>query len=406
MIEFIKCHKGSIGVVFAISLPLVLASVGGAIDYTHAISKRIDIQNALDASAFRVALETGDDARRKKAGQDLFTLNTVNGCNAEPTYKIEEDKITGIVSCDIETYILKAVSIKSITVSADTELGFGSSEADVPTCIYALAKSGTGLDWGSGDVTAPGCAVQVNSISNDAAKRGAGMFTAAAINVAGGINHDCYPSRCSIEPNLSAPIQPDPMASFVAPPTPDACDHVDFEAPRDVYNISPGVYCGGLSTREDVTLDPGLYVIRGGELYKSTQNWIAEGVTFRLEDGASIDTSAGDMLLTAPTSGPYKGIAIYQEPDTRFESGEWGPGEIDFSAGANDIEGTIYAPNYVLNYAAGGGSFSPKWTIIVVHKFDTSAGEVDIHSEYNHANAVPLPDAIQNTSSRIPYISK
>ena len=53
---------------------------------------------------------------------------------------------------------------------------------------------------------------------------------------------------------------------MTAPPY-SGCDHSGFS--RDDYNnsVNPGVYCGGLEIKgnSNVTFNPGIYVISGGD---------------------------------------------------------------------------------------------------------------------------------------------
>jgi hypothetical protein len=77
-----------------------------------------------------------------------------------------------------------------------------------------------------------------------------------------------------------------------------------------------------ISNGATVTLNPGLYIINGvagsGKNVFSVSGGTlngTSGVTFYFVNGASFNFSNGAILnLTAPTSGPDRGMLFYQDP--------------------------------------------------------------------------------------------
>lgn len=143
---------------------------------------------------------------------------------------------------------------------------------------------------------------------------------ATSVGVVGDYTGSCYtPSPTGI-----APFE-DPLADLAAPSY-GSCDHDDEVVLEEegTYTLSPGVYCGGIRVGEEatVTFQSGLYVVTGTGL-KVGEESSASGdeVTFYLTDGAggwsTLKLEEGSTLdLTAPTSGPYAGIAFFQDRDT------------------------------------------------------------------------------------------
>ena len=125
-------------------------------------------------------------------------------------------------------------------------------------------------------------------------------------------------------PVMDCPAYPDPLAQR-QPPSVGACDYVDFEvgSPNDnatdvVYNIAPGVYCGGLKILKHakVYFDPGIYVIKDGPLEVGKFSrldgelvgfyLLGDAATFRFEKEAAI-------TMTAPKDGPLAGIMFFED---------------------------------------------------------------------------------------------
>ena len=108
------------------------------------------------------------------------------------------------------------------------------------------------------------------------------------------------------------PRSPDPLAYLVEPAY-GSCNFVDLELDEPVRTLSPGVYCGKLTVKNDtvVTLLPGLYVIQAGPFVTESNAVVnGTGVTIFLTEGGGYDfqplsfQSSSILNLTAPTTGP------------------------------------------------------------------------------------------------------
>ncbi|MEX0344202.1 MAG: hypothetical protein AB3N20_04715 [Rhizobiaceae bacterium] len=111
-----------------------------------------------------------------------------------------------------------------------------------------------------------------------------------------------------------------------------------------MQRLSPGVYCDGLTIKSgaQVTLDPGIYVIKDGPLTLSANATLfgrgvglyftGTGSTFLLESGSTVD-------LEAAKSGSMAGLIFFQDRSSA---------SADFvlrSKNASVLLGTIYLPN-------------------------------------------------------------
>jgi hypothetical protein len=112
-------------------------------------------------------------------------------------------------------------------------------------------------------------------------------------------------------------------------------------------SVSAVCYSGGLNVANgnNVTLEPGLYIINGGTLnFGGGVFSSATGVTFYLTNGATLYFANNFTgAFSAPTSGPYQGMLIYQDPsDTNAAT---------FAGGASGgLVGSIYLPGANLTF--------------------------------------------------------
>ena len=83
--------------------------------------------------------------------------------------------------------------------------------------------------------------------------------------------------------------------------------------------LGPGNYCSGISVKgnKDVVLTAGTYVITGGGVdFNGTGTVSGTGVTLYFGPGGGSITFPWNQTikLTAPTTGTYAGILVYQNP--------------------------------------------------------------------------------------------
>jgi Flp pilus assembly protein TadG len=124
----------------------------------------------------------------------------------------------------------------------------------------------------------------------------------------------------------------DPYSSL-GTPSPGTCSFTNFSAPKgSSVTLTPGTYCGGLVIKGGVNkvyFTAGTYYIANGDLYITGVNNVScsncvdgqTGVTIVLTQttgnnndiGGFKITSDNNVTLSAPPSGPYKGVLVYQD---------------------------------------------------------------------------------------------
>ena len=114
----------------------------------------------------------------------------------------------------------------------------------------------------------------------------------------------------------------------------------------------------------NVTLQPGVYYLKGGNLtVSSSSNITGSGVTIFLDKNSTLNLNGGGTIsLTAPTSGTYTGMVIFvsrSAPITKTLSLGGG--------GTLLLNGTVYAPTVPLSMS-GNSSYTTKVGYVIVDK--------------------------------------
>jgi len=100
-----------------------------------------------------------------------------------------------------------------------------------------------------------------------------------------------------------------------------------------------------------ITFKPGLHIIKGRMIANSGSTIIAKGVTFFFPDVNSEIRANGSLTFTgtAPESGPYAGILMYEATDDASNNANKQQYVFNGSNG-EVLEGLIYLPNRNVTY--------------------------------------------------------
>jgi|GEM_PF-5528484 len=228
-------------------------------------------------------------------------------------------------------------------------------------CIYALSTTGSGaLALNGGANFNSVCVVNVNSSSSTALTlSNNSTMNVSTLNIVG--SYSAQAGSITGRINTGVASVGDPFAAIPMITYGNTCDHTSFTV-SGTATLNPGVYCGGIAVSGNgvVTLNPGNYIVDGGTVNITGSGTLqGTGVTFFLNSKiqATYPTfSVGGNVtfnLTAPTTGVYKGIAIYQS-----RSAPSATDTVIGKSGAN-ITGAIYFPNQTLNFSGSTSSSAP-----------------------------------------------
>ncbi|MDN2566394.1 pilus assembly protein TadG-related protein [Aquibium sp. A9E412] len=357
--RFRKDENANVAVFTALAAVPFVAAVAGAIDFASAQRKAEQLQNALDAAAFAIAIRYYDgmgEAELQAIGQDFVEANG-------PGVAIEAGSV-GYTDGWWDSFAAKIITIDGydhVTVDAATRhqgiLGSfdwplrRSSVVRIqpgpPACALALDRDAAAAVkiQGSTDITMTGCVIAANSRSSSAIDRGgSARLTAACVSTAGATEGIDGTSNVALDCAAALENQypsADPLAG-VAPPSYTGCQ--PLPGGKSV-SLSPGTYCNKTFSGE-IVLSPGSYILRGGRINLGGNGSLTgHGVTLFLMDGAEFSINANQIVdLTPPDSGPYAGITIYQEADNTNAV------TINGTSGSH-VEGFVYAPGAHVFYA-------------------------------------------------------
>ena len=303
-------------------------------------------------------------------GGDILIGNFGDGrINAFKTDGTFDGQLTDSSGNPITIEGLRALTFGNGTTVGDTNTLFFSSEpgaANQPPETAAVLL----LDGGSsGALTAVGNAKfsvtggEVVVDSNNASAIvgiGNGQLSAPQFDVVGSPGTSVIGNAAiqgTVEGGL--PVTSDPLSGLPAP-TPAAASSPDHHGAVQAtgtmnLTLNPGTYQGGISVsgQATVTLLPGVYILEGGGLTVTGQGRVVgRGVViYNAAQSAEFDGinvyGRGSLSISAPTSGTYRGIALFQSATGGT------PLEIT-DDGSVSLAGVLYAPRATVRVSGNG----------------------------------------------------
>jgi Flp pilus assembly protein TadG len=357
IVKILHDESGQTLIFVALSMTFILGVVGMATDVGTLLHDRRNLQIAADSAAIAGAVEENINpaaANVQAAGQRAATQNGItNGSNgavvtintppASGPHAGAAGYVEAIVTQTEPVFFMKLFSFTSMNVGARAVAFNGAKNQGCMLALNPTASDTIHLQ-GSFDVSAPGCAVIDDSNASDALvfTGGGGTLTAGSVGVVGGATGATGDSTPA--PVTGIAPESDPLANLPAP----TYNAASCTAPPTGTTWGPATaggtvcYSGDISVKNAVTMSAGTYVFPGTLDFSGNGSLTGTGVTlyFPGPNGTLGGPGNGNTTrnLTAPTSGTYNGILIYQDPsDTN--TGEFNGTPI------TNLTGIIYMPN-------------------------------------------------------------
>ncbi len=362
---------GQMMVLAAAALLALLFGVGLAIDTGALFSARNTMRAGADAGAWAGAVvlykggTTSEAAAAAESDMSLDGLSdsgsatiTVNVPPVSGPFANDTRFVEVIVSQLVRTTFipsgggLTAITVRAVAGAAPGQTGYALMQLD-QTASQALFMTGSGgisVTGGSliDDSGAPDAAVRLGSV---------GVLTVPAPYTANAVGGEVNLSQV----RTGSPSVPDPYARYPTPAT-SGLPIFSNTIISQTATLAPGVYVNGIniSGNATVTFEPGMYIIKGGGIYVSGgTNLIGSGITiFNTLSNYPTETGTcgplnfsggGQLMLTAPTSGAYSGMLMYQDRTCTQMVTLTGNGAI------TSPSGTIYAPTANITVTGTGG---------------------------------------------------
>jgi Flp pilus assembly protein TadG len=382
-VKILRDESGQTLIFVALSLTFILGMVGLATDVGTLLHAKMNLQIAADSAAIAGASElklSTVTADVQGAAAAAATSNGItNGVNGA-VVTVHNPPTTGphtgaasyvevIISQAEPTFFMKLFSFSSMTVAARAVAFYGAASHD---CFLTTATSGADTLHveGSFNVDAPGCQVMDDSKDPNALyfTGAGGTLTAGTVGVAGGAGGATGDSTPAPVTGV-APVS-DPLASLPPPPT-VPCAPPPSTGSWDAAGAGGTVcYSGNIKINSNVTMTAGTYVFTGDLDFTGNGTLNGTGVTlyFAAPNGQLGGPGNGNTTinLTAPTSGTYSGILIYQDPNDT-NTGEFNGTPIE------TFSGIVYMPGAEFelsgNTTFGGNPATTLVTDIIVNSF-------------------------------------
>jgi hypothetical protein len=379
-------RRGFVLVTMILSLGILLAFLGLAIDVGYEQYTKVRMQTAADAAALGGARElaaSGSANLVSAARGDAATNGFTNGVSSV-TVTVNNPPSTGysttnssavevLISQSVPTFFMQVLGFSAGTVRARAvaQMGGGGS-----TCFFTLDPSmSNAFAVSNGVNVSSSCGIMVDSDSSTAlTATGGAHLTAPTISVVGKYTVN---NGASISPSPTEGVSPvsNPLSSLTAP-TVGSCNYTSYSVGGGAtVTLNPGVYCNGLTIANGatVTLNPGTYIMKGGGLtFAGGAKVTGSGVMFYNTYAAGyaygpITFNNGTTeTLTAPTTGTYAGILLFQDPTVV------GGAASSFAGGTSaNLTGTLYFPTTALSFSNGA---SAAYTIIVADSVSFTGG--------------------------------
>jgi hypothetical protein len=390
----------------AVSMVVLMGFLALTLDVGAGNRQRRIAQTAADAAALAGAAEIWrnitDAGVIIPAAQAEATRNGFNDADADVTVQVfylpgpstgpyagNPEYVEVQIDKTIPTIFAGIFNFASLTVHTRAVAGVGSYALN---CVYSLDPSGPkAIEVINGGVMTTNCGISINSTNPNALDvNQAGVIDTqgGGIAIAGGWSGNKPPTPT---PSTGAPLFENPLKDLTMP-TVGSCDHPIKTIVSGTMTLSPGVYCGGIevTTGERANLQPGLYIINGGGITigNSGQFYGDEITLINTFDAthpyAPFTFGTGcKAKLTAPTSGDWKGILMFQDPDAPADV-------VNTFACASDespeLTGTVYFPTQTFFFDGSNTLTEIEGTVIA--KNVTVSGRVEVTNQKSNNSAL------------------
>jgi Flp pilus assembly protein TadG len=423
--SFCKNERGNVFLALALTFPLLIGGFGLGAEVAYWRVLHRGMQDAADSAALAAAANNGATytGEAKSVTSQYGFADGVNqvsvavsnpataaGCTAN-CYVVTISKkvplsLSQVIGFNGDTTVngQKAVTIAATAVA--TTSGAGNTQY----CILALATSGNAqaiTTNGSPKADLFGCNVMSNTNAT---------CNGHDLNATYGDAHKTS-TGCGSTPRSGQPLVTDPYA-YLAPNIPaDNCNKNYPQEPAKkkdpalpasnklsgTYSFpSTKVMCGDQQLVGNTTINNTTLVIENGQLDTNGFTLTGDNLTviFSGSNGSyqHVPTGGGTLDITPPTTGDWKGMAIYQDP--ALTTG------VNVSAAGNsptwNISGAIYLPHSSVTFSGAVNKSSQGYRCFtMVIDNITVNGTADIFANDNQCNEAGLTMPIGGSRGRL-----
>lgn len=348
--------------VIALSMPVFLGGTALAVDTIQWSLAKRQMQRQADSAAIAGAFglaqgsNVNETAKNDLARNNFVTLTETTVIENAPTKgpQAGNNRAVRVAVGTTMRLPFSGIFIDGMRIAAEaTAQVVGQGEY----CVIALDRTAaTGIDMGGNTNLNLGCGMMANSVSASSAVTAGGSSTVRASPIAavGGVPMSSnYVKPVSLFP-YAVPAM-DPYAALPDPSGAIGNGSALSVNPKATRNIGPGTY-RNVDIKGTLNMSPGVYYINGGNFSIGSQATVTgTGVVIILTSStaattpssiATTDINGGaNIQLTAPTSGTYAGILMYQDRRAL----DSGTNKINGNS-SSVLQGAIYFPNQAMQF--------------------------------------------------------
>ena len=378
-------ERGNSLILGAAAMPLLIGSAGLATDTIQWALWKRQLQRAADSAAIagvydRFANEGATTDTDEAVDHDL-ELNQHTNIELQPGYPevtYPADAGTNTNQVRVVLAVKRPLSFSGMFMD-DAPLIITTAQAAAVQnsgefCVLSLQNnSKTGIQATGSNSIVMDCGMMTNSTAtNAAAGQGSASVTATTLAASGGIQQSNNWDIDSYQPY--SPALDDPYADL-APDADDTSTCPNNPPDLTINNgntglvVTGGACYGSISVQSNrtLTLQDGTYFIHGGSVnIQGTLNLLNATLILSNKDltgttatvGSLTMNASGQLNATAPTTGKWAGMAIYQDrravdtaPTGNITASS--PNVINGNS-TNKVRGVIYFPNQQLTYNGTG----------------------------------------------------
>jgi hypothetical protein len=380
-------ERGNMLVISGVALPLLIGAAGLATDTIQwAVWKR-ELQRAADSAAI-----AGVYDRVQAGGATTNTESAINR-DLELNYHVGFELMDDYPEIAYPTDTTSEKQKVQVTLAVQRRLGFSgmfmneapiinasATAASVPGtdsyCVVSLEDTTkTGIE-GSGDADVDfSCGMITNSVSiNAATAKGSSHIKATVIAASGGIQEsnnwdvDKYDPYVPAQDDPYKDLEPDATEKAECNSSPKGALLVNNTNDGLVVDAGGGTYCYSsitVNSNRMLTLKNGLFLVDGGNVVVRG-GLTVDNATIVLTNKSSSSTATigtfdangnGSISITAPTSGKWSGIAVYQDRRAITDTGAISAAPNKFNGGTNgNVQGVMYFPKQSLAFMGNSSS--------------------------------------------------
>ena len=356
-------RAGSLATMTALMMPVMIGAAGLASDTAQWTLMRRAMQRQADSAALAGAYALS----QSKAVTSTVTTDLAKNSNFQLSTTVIENaptsgpyagntsavrvQLAGTARLPFTSFIMGS----GVAINVEATAGL---VQDGDFCILALDNSSTVGITNTGNTTIDAkCGMHSNSTGDPAVSgQGSASITASPVSAVGNVyGTSQFKSGTVFLPyNI---VQRDPYAYLPTPSISPGGSSVSVQ-PNKSATLNPGTYTS-MDLKGTVTLNPDTYYIDGGYLSLGSQaNVTGTGVTFVFTKSglasngnssaiASLTMNGGATVnLTAPSSGTFKGVLMYQDRRATPLSGL-----IKINGNSSSkIQGALYFPQNELQF--------------------------------------------------------